>query len=275
VKFGGVGNSYFDRNVYGFLLYPGAGPHNFVAVTETKKCFVIQGGKATLDTTMNWDTFLQPEKDPRMPEVVLTEFDEQMYFNQISLRVSLYLFPDARYFVYNKKKVGYYVNNKLTRVFPFPDKSIFNFFRIGNDLYHLDADYGLSRFQAAGTDCITRAELLSGDILASPCYASKAIFKVYWNNACGQAFISINKSLFLLERSQAGGLTSKLVLAGFDCRSKEVNSIYFDANAGRVFIGTGQEGYTYSRKNPFVRWFQMAWHPMRFTTGKIVLGKMP
>jgi ligand-binding sensor domain-containing protein/signal transduction histidine kinase len=249
VKFDGLGNSYSDRNVYGFLLYPGAGRRNFVAVTEAKKCFVIQDGKAVLDTTMTWDMFLQPEKDPRMPEVAFTEFDEQMYFNQISLRVSLYLFPDARYFVYNKKKVGYYVNNKLKKVFPFPDKSIFNFFRIGNDLYHLDASYGLSRFQAAGTNSITRPEILSGDILASPFYASKATFKVYWNNACGQAFISINKSLFLLERSQAGGLTSKLVLEGFDCQAKQVNSIYFDANAGRVFVGTGQDGvYVFEKK---------------------------
>jgi signal transduction histidine kinase len=251
VRYDDFGSSYSDRNISGIYLHPLAGHNELIATTGTKY-ILINDGTAVADTTIKG--LFQPAKDSRMldHQQVFDSmgYGEKMFFMRTSAIVPFYACPNGKYFAYDKNKVGYYANNKLIKAFPFPRRSVYNFFRIDGDLYYLDSNFALSRFQAAGSDSVARQQILTGAITSHPSYSKKA-YKIYWNNACGQVFVSIDKSLFLLEPTSSGGLTSKLVLEGFDCRAKDVNSIYFEKNIQRVFIGTGQEGLYVFEKKPF------------------------
>ena len=255
VKFDDFGSSYFDRNIYGFYLYPKAGHRKLIAVTEAKMSILIEQGKAIIDTDTDWNLLFHPIKDSRMLDYdqvfARMTFNDKMFFSRTSLRVPIYLCPDARYFAYDKNNLGYYADNKLQKVFSFPGKKYSNFFRVHTDLYYLDLDFSIFHFQGIGNDSLARRQTIRGDIVKHPDYHTASKPQIFWNNASDQVFVSLKSSLYLLEADGTGRLNSKLVLEGFDCAVRSVRAVYFDPVAGRVYLGTEREGLYIFERKPF------------------------
>lgn len=83
------------------------------------------------------------------------------------------------------------------------------------------------------------------------------------NYATGTVFLSSGSSLYLISVLPDGNLHTRLLLSGFGLLEHQINAIHYDADGGRLFLGSGTEGFfvlttkrfftsLYPGKNPFI-----------------------
>lgn len=251
VKFDNLGNSFAARSISGFYLDPQVKPVGLLAMTNNRAWIRIMDGKAVIDTSLKGYPLQRPMNVPKIlsQNVIeaLPDLNEgALTFYRETICV-IYPAPAARHFVYDLKNIGYYVNNKMTRRFPFPDKSFFRFFRLGESLYYLDEDLKLTRF--SGTARRPVPLLLTGPVSADPAYRSTRQHQIFWNGYSNQAFIYTGRRLYFLQPAQDGSLVSRLILDGFDFKDKDIKTIYFDSETNRLFLGSLLHGlYIISKK---------------------------
>lgn len=251
VTFDNLGNSFAARSISGFYLDPQGRQDGLLAITNNRAWIRIMDGKATVDTSLKGYPLQRPmniskrlsqnviEALPDLNEAALTFYRQTICI--------IYPAPAARYFVYDLKNIGYYVNNKMTMAFPFPDKSFFRFFRLGESLYYLDEDLKLTRFSATVRQPIP--SMLTGPVSTDPDYQSTKQHQIFWNSYSNQAFICVGRRLYLLQPAKGGSLVSRLIIDGFDFKDKDIKTIFFDSETNRLFLGSQQHGlYVVSQK---------------------------
>lgn len=255
VKFDQFGDSYASRNIYGFQLHPANPNNDLLAMTHEGKWIRIARGEARIDPNYQGYPAYEPSQDPAAREDPVIQslpfvFEDQ-YTNILSRFISIYPFPAGAHYIHYQDRVSYYQRNKLVKRFAFPQKNVFNFFRLDNDLYFLDKGLSLSKFTSAGSDSLVRQIRIEGEILRHKGAANRNDFLLFWNNVSEQVFILLDKSLYLLNRSKSGAISGKLVLDGFDLRTHSVKAVYYDFLFQRLYLGSPLEGLYIADKQPF------------------------
>lgn len=254
VSFDQFGDSFADRNIRGFHLNTAAHGERFIALNHSYISIQISAGKAHLDSAHTGslaDRHIRALQG-KMAWLVesLPDANEQRYPDTHHSAVLVYPGPDKRHFAYDEKYVTYYSDNEVKKTFYFPDRKLFNFFRLGENLYYLDDKLGVFRFPGKGTDTLPARTRISGSIAKNP-LLGKRKYEIYWTNCTGQAFILLGQTLYLLQADKKGALTSKLVLDGFDFKSNVIKTIYFDQITGRAFLGSPLNGLFIVEKKRF------------------------
>lgn len=255
VKFDQFGDSYASRNIYGFQLHPSDPTNGLLAMTREGKWIRIAKGEARIDSNYKGYPAYEPSKDPAAREDPVVQslpfvFEDQ-YTNILSRFISIYPFPAGAHYTYHQDRVSYYHQNKLVKQFFFPKKYVFNFFRLGNDLYFLDKGLRLFQFTSAGSNSSVHQIPIEGEILRHRVLAPQSGCMLFWNNVSEQVFVLLDKSLYLLSRSKSGVISGKLVLNGFDLRRHSVKGVYYDPLFQRVYMGSQLEGLYIAEKQPF------------------------
>jgi signal transduction histidine kinase len=255
VKFDQFGDSYASRNIYGFQLHPSNPTNDLLAMTHEGKWIRIAKGEARIDPDYKGYPAYEPSKDPAAREDPVIQslpfVYEDQYSNILSRFISIYPFRAGAHYIHYQDHVSYYRKNKLVKRFSFPNKSIFNFFRLDSDLYFLDKGLNLFQFTSAGSDSSVRQIAIEGEILRHKTLARRNDFMLFWNNVSDQVFVLLDKSLYHLSKSKSGVISGKLILDGFDLRKHSVKAVYYDPLFQRVYMGSQLEGLYILEKQPF------------------------
>ena len=173
------------------------------------------------------------------------------YLNKDYIFPTKYIIPTGshRYYVYNKKYLQYFDHGKRLKHTLLPDKSFWNFFRIDNALY-LAENGVFTRFESTNPTFGTRVRL-TGEALQHPLFGSGTAPTIFWNNCTNQTFILLGKSLYALSPTGDGQLTSHKILEGFDFQENNIQTIYYDQKARRIFLGSQLNGLFVLRKKAF------------------------
>lgn len=250
VNFDNLGDTYVARSISGFNLDPRSRTGDLLAMTSSEAWIRMIDGKAAIDTSLKgyplyWSANVSKARDLHLVEALpdLNEASLTHYRHGIA---TIYPTPAGRHFAYDEQNIGYYVNNKMTKLFPFPDKSFFRFFRLGESLYFLDENLKLMRFRG---DRPPVESMLTGPFSADPHYKSTRQHQIFWNNCTSQAFIVTGQRLYDLRQAKDGSLVSHLILDGFDFQGKDIKTIFMDSETGRLFLGSQLHGlYLLSKK---------------------------
>jgi ligand-binding sensor domain-containing protein len=250
VNFDNLGNSFAARSISGFHLDPQSRAGGLLAMTSNEAWIRMIDGEAAIDTSLKgyplyWSAAVSKVREPHLVEALpdLNEASLTHYRHGIA---SVYPTPTGRHFVYDEQNIGYYINNKMSKLFPFPRKSFFRFFRLGESLYYLDENLKLTRFPGNNRP----VELtLAGPVSADPHYETTGQHQIFWNNCSNQAFISTGRRLYHLQQAKGGSLVSGLILDGFDFQGNDIKTIFLDEETGRLFLGSQLHGlYILSKK---------------------------
>lgn len=252
VNFDNLGNSFSARSISGFNLDPHSRTGDLLAMTSNETWIRMIDGKAAIDTSLRgyplyWSANVSKIRDLHLVET-LPDLNEAALTHYRHGIASIYPASAGRHFVYDEQNIGYYVNNKMTKLFPFPGKSFFRFFRLGESLYYLDENLQLTRFPGNSRPV---ASMLAGPVSADPNYKSTRQHQIFWNNCSNQAFISTGRRLYYLQPAKDGSLVSTLILDGFDFQGKDIKTIFLDRETGRLFLGSQLHGLYIVSKNQF------------------------
>jgi signal transduction histidine kinase len=255
LNFDNLGNSFVARSIYGFSLDPQSSKGNFLAMTSNQSWVRMIDGKAMIDTTLKGyplyrSAIVAKGRNLHLLEALpdLNEAALAYYRHGIA---SVYPAPAGRHFVYDEQNIGYYVNNKLTKLYSFPGKSFFRFFRLGQSLYHLDENLKLTRFAATSNSQQPIESILAGPITKDATYQARGQHSIFWNNCSDQAFVLTGQRLYEMRPSKDGSLASTLILEGFDFQGKDIKTIYMDRKTGRLFLGSQLQGLYIVTKKQF------------------------
>lgn len=245
------GSYYSDRSIASFQPNPAFPNNGFFAINNEKKFIHITGGKAIGDSVFYEKQLLsQPFTGPANRNAYIAEGLPSPSVDHIAPWF-YYLVPAGldRYFVYNRKNIEYYVRKKKVKSASLPGKSFWDFFRLGSDLYRVESGM-FTRYSGKGSS-FGRQIKLSGDILNHPLYAATKSQVIFWNNCSNQVFILLGKSLYALYANAEGGLTSNLILDGFDFEANKIRAVHYDAKTKRIFLGSPVNGLYILKRKPF------------------------
>lgn len=119
------------------------------------------------------------------------------------------------------------------------------FFMVADRLYYLN-EKGL----VYDIDKKMRGIVPSGDLPKNRHYGRSGIeARPLSDPATGDLFIYIENSLYRVESDGNGGLSTRLLLEGFDFSDHAVSSVCYDDANGRLFLGSYTEGlFTFTKK---------------------------
>lgn len=250
--FDDFGDSFLYRSIASFHLPPAAkGENEFFAINHLKSFIKISQGRAAPDT-MTYPKALasQPFSHPSKGTYYLTEGLPNV--NKRHVAGDNYVIPTGNdgYFVYDKRNVIYYQQKRQKKSFPLPGRTIWEFFRVGGRLYHLDGTK-LTCFDGHSNSSSPKPVKLTGPIAADPLFSTQTTFKIFWNNCNDQAFILLDKSLYWLRPTANGNLASELVCEGFDFVNGIITNVYLDPPTKRLFLGSHFFGLYMLEPKPF------------------------
>ncbi|SDH36953.1 Signal transduction histidine kinase [Dyadobacter soli] len=239
--FENFGKTYNAASIGSFHMDPRPNPAGFFAMNRDQ-CFIhIYQGKAVVDSTMyrqlNARTFPYVEKgrgyiSERLPTLFYgTPFHDPFYI------------PTGidRFFVYSAENLAFYDGKKKLGQVNRAGKTIWNFFRLDTNLYHLE-NKQLTRFAADSRTFKAERANFEGELINDPSYREGKHMKVFWNNATNQVCIVIGKSLYHITLTANGNLTSTLILCGFDFEKEQIKAVYYEVKKKRIFIGSQLNG---------------------------------
>ncbi|MET7258708.1 ligand-binding sensor domain-containing protein [Dyadobacter fermentans] len=256
VNFDNLGNSFAARSISGFNLDPQSRNGGLLAMSSNETWIRMANGKAAIDTSLKgyplyWSADVSKMRDLHLVEA-LPDLNEAALKHYLHGIASIYPTPAGKHFVYDEQNIGYYVNNKKTKVCSFPGKSFFRFFRLGESLYYLDERLKLTRFSETAIGFCQEESKLLGPLASDPGYQSTGQYQIFWNNCTNQVFVYTSGRLYNLQLAKDGSLVSKLILAGFDFQSRDIKTVLMDAEHGRFFLGSQLYGLYILTKKKFV-----------------------
>ncbi|MBO9613370.1 MAG: histidine kinase [Dyadobacter sp.] len=238
--FDDFGKTYSAAIIASFHIDPRPKPVGFFALNDDWEFIHVYQGKAVLDTTLHQYVRQQPFLYPRKHQGHIMERHPRLYYGNPYPNYAVYPVGDDRFFVFNGTTLEYYRQKKRVGRIGWADDVPWHFFRTGNSLYHLK-NGKLNRFALDSTPFRSRPAILKG-ALANEALFWQGKYDMYWNNATEQTFIRVGPSLYRLTPERNGDLNSELILTGFDFGKEQINAIYYDFKAQRIFIGSQLSG---------------------------------
>lgn len=255
VNYDNLGNSFAARSIYGFNLDPQSRKGSVLAMTSNQVWIRIVDGKAAIDSTLRGYPLHRSANVSKARDLHLIEslpdLNEAAVTHYRHGIAAVYPLSAGRHFVYDEQNIGYYVNNKMEQLHPFPGRSFFRFFRLGENLYYLDEKLKPTRFAGTGGNSRPEETILTGPLLADANYNLTGQYQIFWNNCSNQTFISTGSRLYELRPSKDGSLVSTLILEGFDFRGKDIKTVFLQSETGRLFFGSQLNGLYILSKKPF------------------------
>ncbi|MNK15152.1 Sensor histidine kinase GraS [compost metagenome] len=90
---------------------------------------------------------------------------------------------------------------------------------------------------------------LNGDLVKAKTREPKDL-KIYWNTATDQTFIYVNKAIFKV-MYVGNTLTTTLLIQDFDLDEQHIWTIYYDATARKLFLGSPTQGFFVLQRHLF------------------------
>ncbi|WP_169720008.1 sensor histidine kinase [Dyadobacter alkalitolerans] len=239
--FDNFGKTYQAASIGSFHIDPRAKADGFFALNSEQNFIHIHHGRAALDTTLYRQLAAQPFPYPSRGTGYVYERSPTLFHANT--------FPDYfaipagndRFFVYDTRNLDYYERkNKVGRI-SLPGKSIWDFFRVNDGLYHLE-DGTLTRFAAGAGQFKGEQVHFKGDLIHDRSYKRESPLEIFWNNATNQTFVVVGQSLYHITPTANGNLTSELIMRGFDFQKEQIKAVYYDQKAGRIFLGSQLSG---------------------------------
>ncbi|WP_254560992.1 sensor histidine kinase [Dyadobacter diqingensis] len=123
-----------------------------------------------------------------------------------------------------------------------------NYFLLQQKLYYNHGSGKIARIDAPKAENYP----LDGDILTDPSYtAGKSSIQIYWNSINDQVFLYLNKNLYLLSAGKDKTMATELVVKGFDFKTLNIQTIYFNKTDQALFLGSVTQGLYVLRGQPF------------------------
>lgn len=154
------------------------------------------------------------------------------------------------FYVCDYDRVSYYRNWKKEYEVPFSieGKDMHNYFSIGERLYFLEEDRTVTHI--VGKRMVNMP--LSGEILRDPGYKTRGgPIRLFWDNDSDQAFLSLDKNLYILDQQKDGRLDTKLLIENFDLEAVGIREVHFDRINGKVYLGSLTRGLFVLSKQQF------------------------
>lgn len=146
---------------------------------------------------------------------------------------------DDDFYLCEPGRVSYYESWKKQNTVAFEVPGLWNFFTMGNWLYYLHDNQTIS-----GILHNKQMEMpLLGDILKYPGFEKrKQPMQLFWNHIAGQAFIYLDKNLYILDQRKDGRLLTRLLVEDFDLVQTNIEKVYFDSVQQKIYLGSGTDG---------------------------------
>lgn len=166
-----------------------------------------------------------------------------------------YIIPDSygegKYYVIDSISVQlYHGSRKLSRTLFAPDRLLlwWNYFMLGDKLYYSNENGQVLGISARGV----RPVGIYGDILRDNGYDGRlAGMKVFWNITSDQLFFYHRKKLYMVTEQPNHGLTTLLVVDGYDLEEQVIQSVYRDPVTETLFLGSPSKGLFVLTKQTF------------------------
>jgi signal transduction histidine kinase len=157
-----------------------------------------------------------------------------------------YIIPDSygegKYYVIDSASVRLYQDShKLSHTAFAPDSLVlwWNYFMLGDKLYYGNENGHVLGITAQGVFPVS----IYGDMLRDNGYNGRfGGMKVFWNITCDQLFFYHHKKLYMVAEERNRGLTTRLVIEGYDLDGHVIQSIYRDPATETIFLGSPSKG---------------------------------
>lgn len=230
-------------------IFPVPASHLLYTMTSTKEVVCIEKGKVRVypyGLRQFYKQYFYKADNNNVPPN-----NEWLYSHHQELLPENLSLPAGgnNYYLVSKDSVEFYKNYRPLYKTGYSSDEM-RFFIIQNRLFHYSERGRFTKIGASGTQAV----LLTGDILNNPLYnASDPDLSLIPNIVAGNAFIYLNKHLYLLTWSEEGELKTQLILEGFDMQSNNIRSVYYDPHYKRIFLGSMTKGlFVFSKQQFFV-----------------------
>ena len=166
-----------------------------------------------------------------------------------------YIIPDSygegNYYVIDSISVQLYHGSRKLSHTPFaPDKSLlwWNYFMLGDKLYYSNENGQVLGIAAGSVSPVG----INGDMLRDNGFDGRfAGMKVFWNITSDQLFFYHRKKLYMVTEQPQRGLTTHLVIDGYDLDEQVIQSVYRDPVTETIFLGSPSKGLFVLTKQTF------------------------
>ncbi|MCF0056097.1 two-component regulator propeller domain-containing protein [Dyadobacter sp. CY356] len=143
------------------------------------------------------------------------------------------------FYIIQRNKIEFFTDWKKSWEIPYKSTDFASYFISNGDLFSSSPDGDLFRFKAGGLEAIR----LDGDILddANQIAGNKKI-KIFWNNISDQVFIKSGKKFYYVDDIKAGKCKTRLILDDFELDAPIIQTVYFDKQKKRLFLGSSTQG---------------------------------
>lgn len=262
-RFDGLRFNIFDKSFVGttsnrfYMLSPsmnqtGAGRpgqqkpgQEIYAAADYNQFVKIENGGAKVDSLYYKSKIMTlPHFDDGNPQTLIS-VGIPTYLKEVAGPVH-YIIPDSygegRFYVIDSASVQlYHGNRKLAHTAFAPDKLLqwWNYFMLGDKLYYSNETGAVLGITAEGV----RPVSVYGDLLRDNRYDNRFEgMKVYWNITSDQLFFYHHKKLYMVTEDRKRGLTTRLVIDGYDLDEHVIQSIYRDPATETIFLGSPSKG---------------------------------
>lgn len=157
-----------------------------------------------------------------------------------------YIIPDSygegKYYLIDSVSVQLYHGSRKLSYTPFAPDSLllwWNYFMLGDKLYYTNENGQVLGIAARGVNQVG----IYGDMLRDNGYDGRfAGMKVFWNITSDQLFFYHRKKLYMVTEQPGKGLTTRLVIDGYDLDEQVIQSVYRDPATETMFLGSPSKG---------------------------------
>ncbi|WP_146202229.1 two-component regulator propeller domain-containing protein [Dyadobacter jejuensis] len=237
----------FIRGIHSFEPDLSPSPSHIYAVTDRYDRVRINGGKAERirDGEELNEALIKNSLLPK-PKNYLTRGLPEPVAGSVYPEQLLIPFSGPRTYICSTDQVQYMDGHQVVASYNFQSDDLWHFFRINDKLYHISDSGQLSIMDPEKS----RSLVQSSHIENLPNFKTANTI-IYWSNATNQAFIWVDKTLFGLIQDNNGSLKAKKLFTGFDFRSRQIQSIFYDQNHQTLFLGSLTEGLFVIKKKGF------------------------
>ncbi|WEK18827.1 MAG: ATP-binding protein [Candidatus Pedobacter colombiensis] len=140
------------------------------------------------------------------------------------------------YYNITKDTLFFHSNKRITAA-PFKHDKQLNFFVSGKQLFHYRSNGEFTLIE----DGKIKTIFLKGDLIKAKNTQPKGL-KIYWNTATDQTFFYLNKAIYQITYKN-NVLSSKLIVNDFDLEKKQIQAMYYDSVAKKLFLGSPTQGF--------------------------------
>lgn len=271
-RFDGQRFNVFDKSFVGttsnrfYMLSPSMNPtradrpeqqkpgREIYAAADYNQFVKIEHGIAKVDSLYYKSKILTlPHFDNGSPQTLIS-VGIPTYLRYVA-RPSHYIIPDSygegKYYVIDSASVQLYHGGRKLYQTAFATDSLplwWNYFMLGDQLYYAGESGKVLGINAHGV----RSVHIDGDILRDNQYDGQFEgMKVFWNITSDQLFFYHRKKLYVVSEERKRGLTTRLVLDGYDLDEQVIQSVYRDPATETIFLGSPSKGLFVLTKHTF------------------------